>query len=368
MTPEFRGACSTVPRSSFNDWRWQIKNSIKTIDQLNEMLPKNGEREAWLATNFATSMLPFSVTPYFVSLMNGHDSCPIFSQVISSSLELVEDAIEMRDPLGEEERESVPHLVHRYPDRVLFLATDRCASYCRFCTRKRWVGQGPTPMRDQQDEAFRYIEKNSAIKEVIFSGGDPLLLSNERIQELIARAFAIEHIEMVRFHSRMLSFAPMRIDQGLCDVFQKFSPIYLVTHFNHPREITEVALSAINSLHKSGVMLLNQSVLLKGVNDDEMVLKELFRTLVKNKIRPYYLHQCDVVTGTRHFRVPIAESVKLMDRLRGHISGLCLPTLVIDIPGGHGKVPLVANPIVNEDDRFIYLRGFAGGIAAYPKD
>lgn len=351
-----------------HDWRWQVKHSIKSIDELNKIWPPNSEREQWLKDNFSHNPLPFSVTPHFASLMSGAPSCPIFAQVISSALELKEDTVALRDPLGEESRQKVPHLVHRYPDRVLFLATDRCASYCRFCHRKRWVGQGPSPKRDQQEEAFVYIENNPEIKEIVFSGGDPLLLSNERLGELITRSFSIKHIDFIRFHTRMLSFAPTRIDQGLTKVLRSPHPIYLVTHFNHPRELNQDTLNAITMLHESGVALLNQAVLLKGINDDEATLKELFMLMAKLKIRPYYLHQCDVVTGSSHFRVPIKRSLELMANLRGRISGHCLPTLVIDIPGGHGKVPLVKDAIVKEDEQYIYLQGFSGGIAAYPKD
>ncbi len=350
------------------DWRWQIKNCVKTIDDLKKRVSFDDEACSWLEQNFAPAALPFSVTPHFVSLMNGTVNCPIFAQMISSAQELVDDADDMRDPLGEEERQRVPHLVHRYPDRVLFLATDRCAAYCRFCTRKRWVGQGPTPARDQHDEAFKYIAQHAEIREVIFSGGDPLLLTTERLRDLLARAFAISHIDVVRIHSRMLSFAPMRVDDGLVEAFAEMGPIYLVTHFNHPHEIGEQAQSAIQRLQEAGVLLLNQSVLLKGINDDAGILTELFRTLVRLKVRPYYLHQCDVVSGARHFRVPLKRSIELLNQLRGHISGLCLPTLMVDIPGGHGKVPLSKNPIVREDEHYVYLEGFAGTVAAYPKD
>lgn len=351
----------------FDDWRWQIRNSLKTIEDLCRFFP-NTAIEKWSKLNFASLSLPFSLTPYFASLIGQDENCPIFLQMISTRHELLDDDLGMRDPLGEESRETVRHLIHRYPDRILFLATDRCASYCRFCTRKRWVGQGPTPMRDEQEQAFRYIENHSAIKEIIFSGGDPLLLSNERLHDLIKRSFSIKHIDWIRFHTRMLSFAPMRIEPELCRIFSEFSPIYLVTHFNHPKEITKRAQEAIDLLHKSGVVLLNQSVLLQGINDNEETLLGLFRLLSKNKIRPYYLHQCDVVSGAKHFRVPIRKSLALMEKLRGHISGHCLPTLVIDIPGGHGKVPLSYNPIVKEDDNFIYLKGFLGDVAPYPKD
>lgn len=365
---EHDGGFTPRENSNFNDWRWQIRNGIKTIDDLLNILPVSHDDKTWLMENFATAALPFSVTPYFVSLMTGKRHCPILAQMVSSQKELVKEPGDLRDPLGEEERTKVPHLVHRYPDRVLFLATDRCAAYCRFCTRKRWVGQGPTPMRDQHEEAFVYIEQHEQIKEIVFSGGDPLLLSNERIHELLARAFSIKHIDVVRFHSRMMSFAPMRIDDGLCSVFSQFSPVYLVTHFNHPNEITNTTKRAIDQLQKSGVLLLNQSVLLKDINDNEKTLADLFRLLVKLKIKPYYLHQCDVVTGARHFRVPLQRSIEIMQNLRGHISGLCLPSLVIDIPGGHGKVPITHNPIVDEDENFVYLKGFKGKVAAYPKN
>lgn len=367
LVKDFR-AHNCASALSTDDWRWQIKNSVKSIEELESRVSFDDDAREFLRTNFATAALPFSVTPYFVSLMSGKKDCPIFSQVISSQQELISDVDERRDPLGEEPRQKVPHLVHRYPDRVLFLATDRCASYCRFCTRKRWVGQGPTPARDEHDAAFAYIEQQQGIKEIVFSGGDPLLLSNDRLDYLLSRAFAIKHIDVVRFHSRMLSFAPMRIDAGLAEVLSTYSPMYLVTHFNHPSEITDATRAAIKRLQDSGVLLLNQSVMLRGVNDDEDILKELFRTLVKLKVRPYYLHQCDVINGAKHFRVPLKRSIELLDRLRGHISGLCLPTLVIDIPGGHGKVPIGKNPIVREDDQYIYLEGFKGGVAAYPKD
>lgn len=346
------------------DWRWQLAHMISSKNELLALLPAAQE---WLEANFSQASLPFGVTPYFASLMDGTASCPIFTQVISSQRELEPDDDELRDPLGEEPRQKVPHLVHRYPDRVLFLATDRCASYCRFCTRKRWVGQGPSPQKDQQEEAFLYIEKDPTIKEIIFSGGDPLVLSNRRLDELFARSFSIPHIEVVRIHSRMLAFAPMRIDDELANIMANYTPLYLVTHFNHPKEITPIAIEAMKKLHRSGVTLLNQSVLLRGINDSREILSELFRSLVKHHVRPYYLHQCDVVEGAKHFRVPLKEALALIDSLRGHISGLCMPTFVIDIPNGHGKVPLVPNPISYEDESYVYLKGFKGGLAGYPK-
>lgn len=353
--------------NSFLDWRWQIKNSIKSLAELKALRSMSKEQEAVLEEHFAKASLPFAITPYFASLMDLSPKCPLFAQIVSSSQELVHEEYSLRDPLGEEPREKVPHLVHRYPDRVLFLATDRCASYCRFCTRKRWVGQGPTPKRDQQEEAFNYIEAHQQIREIIFSGGDPLVLSNARLEELLRRAFSIKHIDIVRIHSRMLSFAPMRIDVELGKIFKQFKPLYLVTHFNHPQEITEHTITALKNLQESGVYILNQSVLLKNINDSSEVLMTLNRMLVKNGVRPYYLHLCDVVVGAQHFRVPVKRALEILGQMRGHISGLCMPTMVIDIPGGHGKVPLVPNPIVSEDENYIYLAGFNAEISAYPK-
>lgn len=346
--------------SEFNDWRWQIRNSITTWPELSKY---NGVK---LNTKIDDIKLPFAVTPYFASLFEG-ENCPLYSQLIPQAKELVSDDYELLDPLGEEDLKSAPHLVHRYPSRVLFLATDRCASYCRFCTRKRWVGQGPTPKTHDHDLAFSYIKNNENIKEIIFSGGDPLLLSDLKIDHLLSQSFAIPHIDIVRFHSRMLSFAPMRITKELCDVLGKYSPLYYVTHFNHKKEITHAAQKAISMLQSAGVVVLNQAVLLKEVNDSEEELESLFMTLVKNKVKPYYLHQCDIVHGAKHFRVPLAKAISLMKNLRGKISGLCLPTLVIDIPGGHGKVPVTLDHVIKEDDDFIYLQGFNGGINKYPK-
>lgn len=351
-----------------NNWRFQLNNSINSLIKLNELLPYNEERNEWLKNNYTLNNLPFAITPHFISLMNGSISCPIFRQVIPSIAENETEDFLLFDPLGEEEREKVPHLIHRYPNRVLFLPTDRCASYCRFCHRKRWVGQGPSPKREDHDQAFAYIANNQDINEIIFSGGEPLLLSNDRIDDLLKRSFAIKHINMVRFHTRILSFLPMRIDDELREIFSRYKPIYLVTHFNHANEINHKTINAIDKLVDAHIVLLNQSALLKDINDDENTLKELFTLLSKLRIRPYYLHQCDLIKGSSHFRVPINKAIELISNLRGKISGHSLPNLMIDIPHGHGKVPLHKNSIVNEDDNFIYLQGFNGGIAPYPKN
>lgn len=352
---------------NWQDWHWQIKNSIKSIDELKKQCNLTEEQMGWINDNFSSNHLPFSVTPFFASLIAPSLFCPIFKQVIPSTKEEFKDQELYSDPLGEDGLQTVPHLVHRYPDRVLFLLTDRCASYCRFCTRKRLVGQGPTPKKEDHEKAFLYIKNNQKIREIIFSGGDPLLCSDDIIFNVLKNAFSLSNIEVVRFHSRVLSFVPMRVTEKLCEIFSQFSPIYLVTHFNHPKEITDEAIFAINRLIKSGVVVQNQSVLLAGINDDTDILTDLFRKLVKNRVRPYYLHSCDLVSGSSHFRVPLKKSLAILKSLRGNISGLCLPTFVIDIPQGLGKVPLVPDPIVKEDEDFIYLEGFSKKVGRYPK-
>ncbi len=357
-----------VENRDFLDWRWQLKNGVKQVHDLERWFSPSPEQKSRMESDQHLSSLPFSVTPYFASLMTSDRDCPLFSQVIPSILESESHLQDRRDPLGEEPREVVPHLIHRYPDRVLFFASDRCASYCRYCTRKRFVGQGPTPSKDDHAKAFAYIRENPNIKEIVFSGGDPLVLSDERLDELLQNAFSIPHIEIVRIHSRMLTFAPMRITDGLVQVFKKYRPLFFVTHFNHPSEITELTKVALDKLIESGVVMLNQSVLLKGINDNVKTLEALLRALLRERVRPYYLHQCDVVEGASHFRVPVEKARGLMKAMRGNLSGLLLPTLVIDTPGGNGKMPIYPDPIVGEDEHNIFIEGFNGVISAYPKN
>lgn len=350
-----------------NNWRWQMQNAIVTLDDLLKKANLNNYQKDWLKNNFSIQDLPFYITPYFVSLISPDNNCPIFRQVVSSNLENQQEEFLLKDPLGEEIRQKVPYLVHRYKDRVLFLATDRCASYCRFCTRKRWVGQGPTPHKEDALEAFSYIQQNTEIREIIFSGGDPLVLSNERLDYLLKNAFAIPHIDFVRIHSRILSFLPMRIDEELVSIFSKYRPLYLVTHFNHAKELTKQTLESIDKLLQAGVVLLNQSVLLKDINDSPDTLKELFVKLTKYRIKPYYLHQCDLINGSAHFRVPLKKSLEIYAKLRGNISGICIPQFMIETPHGGGKIAINPNFITKEDNDFIYLKGYDEKIQAYPK-
>lgn len=311
--------------------------------------------------------LPLRITAHYLSLIDPKNpNDPLRLQVIPQQAEFKPIALERRDPLGEEDHEVVPHLVHRYPDRVLLLITDRCASYCRFCTRKRWVGQGPTPKIEHLTQALLYIANHPGIKEIIISGGDSLLLSDKKIEDLLQKIRAIPSVEIVRFHTRILTFEPTRITDNLINILKKFQPIYIVAHFNHVQEISPHTEKAILKLVDNGFPVLNQTVLLKNINNTQEILSTLFRKLSYLRVRPYYLHQCDIAPGTEQFRVPLKEALNLVKSLRGHISGLCLPTFVIDIPGGFGKVPLFPNPIVAENSEFVTLEGFAGERAEYP--
>lgn len=350
------------------DWRWQLKNARRTREALEAVLPLTDDERRGIEALAAQGGLPLGITPYFLSQMDPDDpDDPLRRQMIPSVSEQAEDPWRRRDPLGEEDHEVVPHLVHRYPDRVLLLVTDRCASYCRFCTRKRWVGQGPTPTPDELDDALRYISHHEEIKEVILSGGDALMLSDEKLGRILARVRAIPHVEIIRLATRMLTFAPMRVTPALLHALRPHHPVYVLSHFNHPRELPGEASEAITRLVDAGVPVLNQTVLLRGINDDESTLKTLFRALTRLRARPYYLHQCDLAPGTAAFRVPIDDALALVGGLRGHLSGLSMPQFVIDIPGGLGKVPMFPSPIIERTEEHLLLRGFRGKLAKYPR-
>lgn len=351
------------------DWRWQLKNALRTVADLEQHLALDeGERTAFARLE-QEGGLPFAVTPHYLSLLDPHDPRdPLRRQIVPSALEEEDEGWDLRDPLGEEDHEVVRHLVHRYPDRVLLLVTDRCAAYCRFCTRKRLVGQGPTPTHSDFDLALDYVAAHPEVREVILSGGDALMLDDERLAGVLERVRAIPHVEIIRIATRMLVFAPSRVGPGLLDLLERHHPVYLLTHFNHPRELCPEAERAVLALTSAGVPVLNQTVLLAGINDDEATLAALFRHLTRLRARPYYLHQCDLAPGTRRFRVPLARAQALVTSLRGRVSGLSLPTFVIDVPGGRGKVPMFPSAVVGEDDAGILVRGSLGSVARYPKD
>lgn len=353
----------------WSDWRWQLKSALRTTQAIKANFDLTEAEEKGLLLLNSQQSLPLQITPHFLSLIDTtNQQDPLRLQVLPRALEFTVDTIERDDPLGEVDHEVVPHLVHRYPDRVLLLATDRCASYCRFCTRKRWVGQGPTPKPEHLTEALEYIKLHPEIKEVIISGGDPLLLDDIKLDNLLRRLRQIPTLEIIRFDTRILTFAPMRITESLVAILKKYQPIYIVAHFNHLREINEYTKKAFAQLIDNGIMVLNQTVLLRNINDNSATLTELFRKLTFLRARPYYLHQCDLARGTKMFRVPLKRALSILKEMRGHVSGLNIPHFIVDIPGGFGKVSLVSDPVVAETANTISLQGFDGEVAEYPLD
>jgi lysine 2,3-aminomutase len=357
-------------------WRDQLRRAARTAADLEASgLVLTDDERAGLAHLDTHGGLPLGVTPHFLSLMDATDPHdPLRRQVIPTGTEFLPTSWDRRDPLGEEDLEAVPFLVHRYADRVLLLATDRCGSYCRFCTRKRLVGQGPTPTWEHLQPALDYVASHDGIREVIVSGGDAMMLGDDRVASLLQRLRAIPHLDVIRIASRMLAFCPQRVTPSLVRLLRGDHSVdggpttYWLSHFNHPNELAhDDTARAVRALVDGGVPVLNQTVLLKGVNDDRDVLMALFRRLTRLGARPYYLHQCDLAPGTDHFRVPLDDARALHASLRGHLSGISIPTFVVDLPGGKGKAPLAPEPVVDVTDDAFVMRGYKGDLVEYPR-
>jgi lysine 2,3-aminomutase len=356
-----------VAPADWNDWRWQLRHRLVTLAQLEQRLALTPAERAGI--RLTGGKLALAITPHFFNLIDADDErCPIRRQVVPRLEESAFSPDEMADPCGEDGDMVAPGLVHRYPDRVLFLVTDRCASYCRYCTRSRIVsGAGEQELDTDFDEAFRYLARHTEVRDVLFSGGDPLLLSDARLEGLLARVRAIPHIQLVRLGSRAPIFLPQRVTPELCAMLKKFHPLWLSIHTNHPRELTVETRAALARLADAGIPLGNQSVLLKGVNNDALTLTELCQKLLLCRVRPYYLYQCDLIRGSAHLRTTIQEGLDLMNRLRGHTTGYAVPQYVVDGPGGGGKIPLNPNYIIAKtSDRFV-LRNYRGDIYEYPE-
>lgn len=348
-------------------WRREAKGTIRDLAGVEAHLTlTDSERRGVIRA--LKGGFPMSITPYYMSLIDRDDpECPIRRQVIPREEEAIETPGDLHDPLGEVEHEVAPDLIRRYPDRVLLLATDRCAVYCRFCTRSRMVGEGGGARSLRHlEEAFRYIEENEDIAEVIVSGGDPLVMSTSRIVELFERLGSIPHLNNIRLATRAPVTIPSRITAELAEALKKTHPsIWVMTHFNHPREITPESTRACAILADHGFPIMNQSVLLRGVNDDAETLTALFRGLVRIRVRPYYLLQMDPVRGTGHLRTPLSRGIELFTRLQGRLSGIALPKLIVDTPGGRGKVVVGPDVIVNKGDGRTTLKTFRGELVDY---
>jgi len=353
-----------VPLSQWNDWKWQLRHRLNSVEEFSQVLNLTTSERIALAR---PGRFRVDVTPYFASLMDRDDpTCPIRRQVIPTSQELVPFEAEMEDSLAEDAHSPVPGLVHRYPDRVLMLVTTQCASYCRYCTRSRLVGD-PHAQFSLADyrEQIAYIARHPEVRDVLISGGDPLVLPLKTLERLLTDIRAIPHVEIIRIGSRVPVFLPQRIDDELVNVLKRFHPLWMNIHFNHPKELTPEVKEALARLANAGIPLGSQSVLLAGVNDCPNTIKALVRELVKNRVRPYYLYQCDLVHGAGHFRTTVSKGMEIMEALRGHTSGFAIPTYVIDAPAGGGKIPILPNYLLSMSDSRVVVRNYEGFISSY---
>ena len=363
-----RGFWHDVADADWNDWRWQLKHRITNADQLQRLMPTLTPEE-FAGAKLANTKLALAITTYFFNLIDPADeNCPIRQQVVPRIEETHTASWEMSDPCGEDSHSPVPGLVHRYPDRVLFLVTDRCAAYCRYCTRSRLVSNASGyDFHPEFDKQIAYIAAHPEIRDVLLSGGDPLLLSDDKLENLLSRLRAIPHVEFLRIGSRIPTFLPQRITPELCAMLKKFHPLFMSIHSNHPRELTTEVRDALGRLADAGIPLGNQSVLLKHVNDDADVMKALMQKLLMCRVKPYYIYQCDLIAGSAHLRASVAKGLEIMEKLRGHTTGYAVPTYVIDAPGGGGKVPINPEYVLCRNAGRVLIRNFEGKIFEYPE-
>ncbi|MBI3879691.1 MAG: KamA family radical SAM protein [Verrucomicrobia bacterium] len=366
--PAGRGPWAHVPDAEWNDWRWQLRNRVTTPERLRELMPTLTADESD-GLRLAENKLALAITPQFFNLIDqSDDHCPIRWQVIPRSGEGDLAPWELTDPVGEDSHSPVPGLVHRYPDRVLFLVTDRCAAYCRYCTRSRLVSNASGyDFHPEFDRQIAYIEQHTEIRDVLLSGGDPLLFSDEKLEYLLARLRAIKHVEFIRIGTRIPVFLPQRVTPELCAMLKQFHPLFISIHANHPRELTTEVRDALGRLADAGIPLGNQSVLLKHVNDDATVMKALVQKLLMCRVRPYYIYQCDLIAGSAHLRTSVRRGLEIMKSLRGHTTGYAVPQYVIDAPGGGGKVPVNPDYVLSRNADRVVIRNFEGKVFEYPE-
>ncbi len=365
-----------IPAEKWSNWRWQLSNRLNSIEDIENVFASAAEAAGDAHTGLTDSerkalatpnIFRVDVTPYFISLVDPRDPHdPIRRQIIPTEAELRPFTAMMSDSLSEDRHSPVPGLVHRYPDRVLMLVTTQCASYCRYCTRSRIVGDpSATFSRAEFEMQIEYLKRTPQVRDVLLSGGDPLVLAPKILEEILTRLREIPHIEIIRIGTRVPVFMPMRITDELCDMLQKYHPLWMNIHVNHSNEITQELAEACDKLTRAGIPLGNQSVLLAGVNDNVHIQRQLVQDLVRIRVRPYYLYQCDLVEGAGHFRTPVAKGIEIIEGLRGHTSGYAVPMYVVDAPGGGGKIPVMPNYLISMSDHKIILRNFEGFIATY---
>ncbi|MBP3738314.1 MAG: lysine 2,3-aminomutase [Muribaculaceae bacterium] len=354
-----------VTDEQWNDWKWQVRNRIETLEELKKYIHLTPEEEEGVKKTLST--LRMAITPYYLSLINPDDpNDPVRHQCIPTGAETHQAAADLLDPLHEDEDSPTPGLTHRYPDRVLFLITDMCSMYCRHCTRRRFAGQTDKECgTDRIEKALEYIEKTECVRDVLLSGGDALMVGDKKLEYIISRLRAIPHVEIIRLGTRTPVVCPQRITPELCAMLKKYHPVWINTHFNHPNEVTAESKRACEMLADAGIPLGNQSVLLRGVNDCVHVMKHLVHELVKMRVRPYYIYQCDLSMGLEHFRTPVSKGIEIIEGLRGHTSGFCVPTFVVDAPGGGGKTPVMPQYVISQSPGRVVLRNFEGVITTY---
>jgi lysine 2,3-aminomutase len=356
-----------VEEAQWNDWRWQVRNRITDIEKLKQVINIDPEEEEGIRK--ALQVFRMAITPYFASLMDPFDrNCPIRLQSVPTVFETRRSKFDLHDPLAEERDSPVPGLTHRYPDRVLFLITDQCAMYCRHCTRRRFAGTfDRSRSKEELDRGLEYIRETKAVRDVLLSGGDALLVSDELLEYLLKELRQIPHVEIIRIGTRAPVTLPQRITPELVNMLRKYHPIWVNLQFNHPKEITSVSAEACARLADAGIPLGNQSVLLKGINDCPTVMRKLVHELLKIRVRPYYIYQCDLSEGIAHFRTSVLRGIEIIESLRGHTSGMAVPTFVVDAPEGGGKIPLCPNYLVSLSPEKVVLRNYKGEVYSYPE-
>jgi len=354
-----------VTDEQWNDWHWQIENRITDVEHLKKVINLTAQEEKDILE--VSKNFRMGITPYYASLMDVDDPrCPVRMQAVPVIAENHRSDADMLDPLHEDEDSPAPGLTHRYPDRVLFLITDQCSMYCRHCTRRRLAGEtdGARSMEDI-DKCIEYIRNTPVVRDVLLSGGDCLLVEDDVLEYIISNLRAIPHVQIVRLGSRTPVVCPQRITEDLANMLKKYHPIWLNTHFNHPKEVTPEAQEACRKLADAGIPLGNQSVLLRGVNDCPHIMRDLVQDLVRNRVRPYYIYQCDLSLGIEHFRTSVAAGIEIIEGLRGHTSGYAVPTFVVDAPGGGGKIPVMPQYIISQSPDRVILRNYEGVITTY---
>ena len=356
-----------VTPEEWGDWKWQLSNRLTKLDQLKHVVELTSAEEEGVRDSL--KVLRMAITPYYASLMDPADPhCPVRMQAVPTKREIDFSDDDMEDPLFEDVDSPVHGLTHRYPDKVLFIITDQCGMYCRHCTRRRLAGHADQE-RDKKaiDTIIEYISQHEEIRDVLLSGGDPLLVSDAKLDDIITRLQAIDHVDIVRIGSRAPCTLPQRVTPELCDMLRRHHPIWLNTHFNHPKEITPESKRAVEMLADAGIPVGNQSVLLKGVNDCPTIMKKLVQDLVKMRCRPYYFYQCDMSRGIEHFRTSVAKGIEISEALRGHTSGFAVPEFILDAPGGGGKIPIAPQYLISLSDKRVVLRNYEGGTFQYPE-